>query len=221
MLKQVISFTDFNNQPRTVTEYFNLSEAELVDMQASSKDGIQVEMEDAIKSNDAKRVLDFITMLVHKSYGHKTEDGLRFQKSPQILQEFIDSAYYSDFLLGLIQDNGTKGEEFVRGIMPKKLLDRALAKVQGEETSQYQPSAREQFDIRKEQANQPDYPRVNESPSPISAEQPGMSAEEKAEFAAFQAWKASRKAEASPDAFRVREEEPQNSLPRPPFEQSN
>ncbi len=260
MLKQTIHYIDYNDQPREVTEFFHLNEAEIVDMQAKSVNGIQADMQEAILSNDAGRVLDFIKDLVHRSYGKKSADGVTFEKSPEILQRFINSAYYSDFLLGLIQDNGQKGQDFVRGIMPAKLVERAAAQVQGQnaapfDTRTYEPSARERFDAAQAASaesgtvvppnvgsfGQPSYPQftqpqqplsVQENPAPSqnpqAAEQVTLDTASPEQLARFREWqaqqdaaRAAQSAPASPDAFRVREEEPQpmQGLPRPPHEQ--
>lgn len=161
MLKQTISFIDFNKNPRQSIEYFNLTEEEIFDLQAHSERGLDKEMEDAILSGSVAEVYDFIKKLVHASYGRKSDDGLHFRKSPEILQEFISSAFYSDFLLGMVKNNGAKGVEFVNGILPKELIDRAAAQAQGEFvpgeadiSSGYAPDAREQFEKRKEQLAQ-------------------------------------------------------------------
>lgn len=254
MLKQDIKFVDYNNNERTITEYFHLNEAEIVDLQAKSVNGIQEEMQDAILSNDASRVLDFIKMLVHKSYGKKSQDGVNFDKSDEILNKFITSAYYSDFLLGLIEDNGLKGQQFVQGIMPAKLVERAMAQVQGQNGGEvdrtvYGASAREQFaaaqaaktegavDVNTTHTpqpfGQPSYPQFAQPEQPLQAplqlqENLQASVEKPAsdeELARFREWqaqqstRASHAAPASPDAFRVREEEPLQGLPRPPHEQ--
>ena len=251
MLKQDIKFTDYNNNERTITEYFHLNEAEIVELQAKSVNGVQAEMQDAILSNDAGRVLDFIKMLVHKSYGKKSQDGLNFEKSEEILNKFITSAYYSDFLLGLIEDNGLKGQEFVQGIMPAKLVERALAQVQGQNGGEpdrtvYGQSAREQFAAAQAAKQnptpdvnsgypagafgQPSYPQPDlqvqrQEPAPQSKTVSDLSPEEKARF---DQWLAQKEAEeatrsaaapASPDSFRVREEDPNQGISRPPHEQ--
>ena len=238
MLKQTIKFKDYNDQDREITEYFHLNEAEIVDMQAKSTNGIQADMQDAILSNDAGRVLDFIKNLVHLSYGKKSTDGVHFDKSPELLHRFVTSAYYSDFLLGLIQDNGAKGQEFVKGIMPAKLVERAMAQVQGEnaaplDSRTYAPDARDVFAAAQAaktegmvdvNTTQPVYPPqfaqeseakliVNQNPVSTQAEYPApRNAEEDAEFKQWLAQKEAAKmaasAPASPDAFRVREVEP-------------
>jgi hypothetical protein len=220
MLKETITFTDFNDESRTITEYFNLSEAEIVEMQARSTNGIQADMEDAVKSNDVARVLDFITMLVHKSYGKKSEDGIHFRKSPEILQNFIDSAYYSDFLLGLIENDGAKGQEFVRGIMPKKLVERALAQAQGQANiPTVAPSAREVFEQSRSQENplvqpfgQPEYPTVEATKSQVESPTVRPQTQDERDRAEYEAWKAQK-------AAREGEQAQQSAVGRPPHEQ--
>lgn len=209
MLKQTISYTDFNDEPRTIEEYFNLNEAELVDMQAHSERGIQADLEDAIKSNDVGQVLDFIKMLVLKSYGKKSADGIYFEKSEELTAKFVNSAYYSDFLLGLIENDGQKGIIFIQGIMPKKLLERATAQVQGQ---QYAPDARGVFAQQQEVARQlllsqntPAAPTEPAYPTPAA---PVAAPQETAEEREFREWKANRAAQATPTQFRVPEEEP-------------
>ena len=251
MLKQTIKFKDYNDQDREITEYFHLNEAEIVDLQAKSENGIQADMQDAILSNDAARVLDFIKNLVHLSYGKKSADGINFDKTPEILHKFITSAYYPDFLLGLIEDDGAKGQEFVRGIMPAKLVERAAAQVQGQaqpplDSRTYEPSARERFDAAQAASSesgsvvtpestfgQPLYPQFNqptlavaENTVPTQAQPKTLDNATPDELARFREWQAAKEAEkaqasapVSPDAFRVREEEPLQGLPRPPHEQ--
>lgn len=248
MLRQDIKFVDYNGNERTITEYFHLNEAEIVELQAKSVNGIQEEMQDAILSNDAGRVLDFIKMLVHKSYGKKTQDGLNFEKTDEILQKFISSAYYSDFLLGLIEDNGLKGQAFVQGIMPAKLVERALAQVQGQDgglpdRTVYGQSARETFAAAQSAKvdnaptnafGQPSYPQFTPAEEPLKVQQSEpqqaktISDLPPDQLARFQAWLAQKEAAeatqqsaapVSPDTFRVREEDPERGLPRPPHEQ--
>lgn len=132
MLKHHLVYTDFNDNRREEDLYFNLTEAELVDIQANSNLGIQAELEAAIAENDVKKLLDFIKMLVHKSYGVKSEDGRHFRKSAEITEDFVNSAAYSDLLLSLFQDGGKRGVTFITGVMPADLVARATAQSQGQ-----------------------------------------------------------------------------------------
>lgn len=143
MLKQTITVTDFNGNERTEDLYFNLTEAELVDIQNASDRGIQEDLKEAIAAKDLRKMLDFIKMLVVRSYGEKSSDGKHFRKSDQIREDFINSAFYSDLLLHLFEDEGTRAEKFITGLMPKDLVERAAAKTRGEAPAGYKPDARE------------------------------------------------------------------------------
>lgn len=156
MHKHTITFEDFNGTTRTKEIYFNLTEAELVKMQKKSARGIHVEMEEAIKSNDNQQILDFFEMLVHESYGIKSDDGMDFDKSPEILRKFENSAYYSPLYMSFFENEGQVGADFINAIMPAKLVAKAEARIRGEEgqtangnVSQIRPDARELFEQRK------------------------------------------------------------------------
>lgn len=229
MIKQTIQYTDYNGTDRDIDVYFHLNEAEIIDMQANSPRGIEKELEEAVKSNDVATVLNFITNLVHKSYGVKSDDGIHFEKSPELLQKFINSAYYSEFLFDLIENNAQKGEAFFNGIMPKKLLQRAAAEAAVQQGAPAPaPSARERLDeIRESKRTQVEQPRVVQVEDPAPTAAPAAQApNEDAEYLAWKAEKARREqaaysaaAPASPDAFRVpAEEQPMQGLPRPPHQ---
>ena len=156
MHTHTISFTDFNDQPRTVELFFNLTEAELTKIQKDylHVGGVQEVMNQAVKSGDTKQLLDFFEMLVHASYGIKSLDGMTFDKSPDIMHQFEISAYYSDLYMSFFQEDGKVGSDFINAVMPKKLIERAEANVRGEgklaeaaEAAQaFKPSARNIFD---------------------------------------------------------------------------
>lgn len=153
MLKQTIKFKDFNGADREETLWFNLNEAELVTMQAASKNGLEKDLDDIIKTKDVKKLLDFIKMLVHEAYGERDRDGIHFHKSPEITQNFINSAMYSPLLMSLFQDEGERSAAFITGLMPPDLVQRATEQARGgasgaqaqPESPTYQPSARERF----------------------------------------------------------------------------
>jgi len=170
MLKQTITYTDFNGTPRTEDLYFNLTEFELVEIQSDSEKGIQADLQDAIRDKDLRRLLAFIKMLVNKAYGIKSEDGKHFEKSPEILQRFQNSALYSDLLLNLFEDEGTRAEKFITGLMPKELIARATAKAQGQGgvPEGYKPDARQLAEQFRTQQNIPEAvfeePKFEEAP---------------------------------------------------------
>lgn len=256
MLKETITFTDFNDNPATEVIYFNLTKNELIDLEASVDGGLSAMMRSVEDNPTAKNVLELLKTLTHASYGLKSPDGKYFDKSPEITNRFIHSAFYDDFLFSLIENDAQKGLAFIRGIVPAPLLAEAEKQIQARQNSEvdrtaYAPSARETFAAAQEQKitqsapdnsgffGQPSYPQFNQQDTAIQAITPP--AETAAlrktldnatpeELERFRAWMAAKDAEqatsnpasapASPDAFRVREEDPAaGQLPRPPHEQ--
>ncbi len=132
MLKQTIQFKDFFNKDQERDLYFNLTEAELVDMQADSPEGIQADMMRAVQEKDMRKLLDFVKMLVHRAYGERDSDGIHFHKSPEITANFVNSAMYSPLLLSLFEDEGARTEAFITGLMPADLVKAAIAKSNGQ-----------------------------------------------------------------------------------------
>lgn len=164
MLKHTIEYKDFNGADRREDLYFNLTEFDLVEMQAESVAGIDVDFKNAVDNKDVKAMLDFIKKLVHRSFGIKSADGKYHEKSPEIIRQFENSALYSDLIMDLFTDGGKKGAKFISELMPASLIDRATAQMTGadvvatNEGFQVRPSARDIFaeqvsNIEKSQEN--------------------------------------------------------------------
>ena len=124
MLKKTITYTDFNDVERTEDFYFNLTEAELTDMNLDENGGLAEKLQRIIDSKEIKQIKDYFKWIVLKSYGEKSEDGRRFMKSPEITKAFEETQAYSDIWMELAYDENA-ASEFVNGIMPKKLIAEA------------------------------------------------------------------------------------------------
>lgn len=124
MLKKTITYTDFNDVERTEDFYFNLTEAELTDMNFDENGGLAEKLQKIIDSKEVKQIKDYFKWIVLKSYGEKSDDGRRFMKSPEITKAFEETQAYSDIWMELAY-NEDAAAEFVNGIMPKKLVEEA------------------------------------------------------------------------------------------------
>ena len=124
MLKKTITYTDFNDVERTEDFYFNLTEAELTDMNLDENGGLAEKLQRIIDSKEIKQIKDYFKWIVLKSYGEKSEDGRRFMKSPEITKAFEETQAYSDIWMELAY-NEDSASEFVNCIMPKKLIAEA------------------------------------------------------------------------------------------------
>ena len=129
MLAKPITYTDYNGVERTETFYFNLSQAELIDMQLGGKDGLYSnKLQQMIDNHDAAAIVATIKEFVLKSYGEKTDDGKRFVKSPEISEAFMQTEAYSQLITELLSDDA-KSSEFILGIMPQALREAAVAEM--------------------------------------------------------------------------------------------
>ena len=129
MLTKTITYTDYNGVERTEPFYFNLSQAELIDMQLGGKDGLYSDkLQKMIDNHDAAAIVATIKEFVLKSYGEKTDDGKRFIKSPEISKAFMQTEAYSQLITELLSDDA-KSSEFILGIMPQALREAAVAEM--------------------------------------------------------------------------------------------
>lgn len=118
MLKKTITYNDYNGVERTEDFYFNLSKAELMEMEMSISGGLTEMIEKIVATKDAPAIMKIFKELVLKAYGEKSADGKRFEKKNGALAEaFAETEAYSQIFMELATD-ADKAAEFVNGIMP-------------------------------------------------------------------------------------------------------
>ena len=74
MLKKTITYTDYNGITRTEDFYFNLTKAEIMEMQLSTNGGLDVMIKKIIDSQDAPSIIKIFKELILKAYGQKSDD---------------------------------------------------------------------------------------------------------------------------------------------------
>lgn len=120
MLKKTITYEDYNGVERTEDFYFNLSEAELMEMQMGTTGGLAEQLKAIIDSKDTPAIMKIFKDLLLKSYGEKSADGKFFRKSKEISEAFSQTEAYTSLYMELFQDTES-ATKFVNGIIPKKL----------------------------------------------------------------------------------------------------
>lgn len=129
MIKETFEYEDFNGHKRTAEMYFNLTDIEVVDFSGRNPSQVTEDMETMVNTENIRGILDFIRDLINWSYGIKSEDGITFEKSPEITRKFVQSAYYSDWLFSLFENDAAKGIAFVKGVLPASLIEKAQQRV--------------------------------------------------------------------------------------------
>lgn len=121
MLKKTITYTDYSGIERTEDFYFNLSKAEILEMQLSVNGGFAEMLQKIIKAKDFPTLVKTFKELILMSYGEKSEDGRRFVKSKEISDAFAQTEAYSILFMELSNDDKA-ASEFVNGILPADLV---------------------------------------------------------------------------------------------------
>lgn len=120
MLKKTITYEDFNGVERTETFLFNLTEAELAEMEMSTHGGYAEMIQRIIDSQDGPAIIKIFKDLIFKAYGEKSEDGRRLVKSEEISTAFSQTNAYSILYMELATD-ADAAARFVNGIVPAKI----------------------------------------------------------------------------------------------------
>ena len=117
MLKKTITYTDYNGSERTEDFYFNLTNAEIMEMELSTSGGLAEMIQRIVKAQDAPAIIKIFKELVLKAYGEKSPDGKRFIKSEEISTAFSQTEAYSQIFMELATDSDAAAA-FVNGIVP-------------------------------------------------------------------------------------------------------
>ena len=124
MLKKTITFEDFDGNERTEDFYFNLTEAELTDLELSVSGGFGSLIDKITKTQDVPEIMKIFKQIIKLAYGIKSPDGRRFEKSEAIYNDFAQTNAFSQLYMELASDE-QKASDFINGILPKKILDQA------------------------------------------------------------------------------------------------
>lgn len=120
MYKETITYTDFNGAERTEDYYFNLTQAEVMEMELSVSGGLAEMLNRIVAAQDAPAIISTFKDLILKAFGQKSPDGKRFIKNDALREEFSQTEAYSQLFMKLATDADAAGK-FVNGIMPANM----------------------------------------------------------------------------------------------------
>lgn len=124
MITKTIKYTDYNGVEREENFLFNLSKAELMEMEMGTTGGLAETIKKIIETQDGPSIIKIFKDLILKAYGEKSPDGKRFIKVndagvPLSLQ-FEQTEAYSQLFMELAT-NAEEASKFVNGIIPTDL----------------------------------------------------------------------------------------------------
>lgn len=129
MYVKEMEYTDFNGVVRKEKFYFNLTKAEILDMELGKTGGFTEYIKKVIEAQDTPELMSLFKALLLKSYGVKSDDGRRFIKNDQIREDFEQTQAFSDLYM-LLALNDEEASNFVNGIVPADMQATEEQKVQ-------------------------------------------------------------------------------------------
>lgn len=123
MLKKTITYTDYNGSERTEDFYFNLTQAEVTEMEMSTSGGLAEMINRVVAAQDAPSIIKIFKDLILKAYGEKSPDGKYFEKSEEKSTAFSHTEAYSILFMELATD-ADAAAKFVNGIVPNKAANK-------------------------------------------------------------------------------------------------
>lgn len=158
MLKKTITYPDLDGNPVTEDFYFNLSKAEIAEMELSHEGGLGDYLQRIVESEDGSAIISMFKEIIGKAIGRRSEDGRRFVKSEEITNDFMQTEAYSKLFMEFLTDPDAAAN-FIKGIVPSDMKDE-LAKKRPVENLKLPDEGDSNEDIR------PAYVRENRDPTP-------------------------------------------------------
>lgn len=125
MLKKNIKYTDYNGVERDEDFYFNLSKAEITEMELGTTGGLSEMIQKIIDTKDIPQIVKLVKDIVLKAYGVKSADGKQFIKindaGVPLSRAFSQTEAFSVLYMELATD-ADAAAKFVNGIMPADMV---------------------------------------------------------------------------------------------------
>lgn len=153
MLKKPITFKDLDGNEITEDFYFNLSKAEIAELELSHEGGLSEYLMKLSEKKNGGEIIETFKDIIRKSVGRRSEDGRRFEKNEDITNDFMQTDAYSELFVELVTDSGA-ALIFIKGIVPADLADEITDK------------AMETIELPAGDANLPVWVREGREPSP-------------------------------------------------------
>lgn len=116
MLKKPVKYVDYNGQEREEDCFFNLTRAEVTEMELGVDGGLTEMIQKIVKEKNGPAIVKIFKDLILKAYGIKSPDGRRFIKSKEISEEFQQTEAYSIIFMELATDEKA-AEAFINGLV--------------------------------------------------------------------------------------------------------
>lgn len=125
MLKETLTYKNFDGVEVTETAWFNFTQAEVLEMETTYPGGYGGFLQSVIDAKDQPNLVKIFKDFLLKAYGEKSPDGRFFMKEdedghPLYRKNFMYSGLYSVIYMRLSTDS-EYASKFVKGVLPENM----------------------------------------------------------------------------------------------------
>lgn len=118
MIKQHVSYEDYDGNKVEKDLWFHLNKSDLAKMSLGFDNGLIDGLTELQKKGDKKAVAEFIDNLLVNAYGIRKPGSDVFLKTPEVKEDFQYSLAHDEILMMLLGGEDDKIINFIVGIMP-------------------------------------------------------------------------------------------------------
>lgn len=117
MIKETITYSDYDGNEIIEDFWFHLSQAELLDIEVHCG-GLDETLKRINKTKNAAEMYDLFKDIIVKAYGVRAQDNRRMIKTPEVKSEFVDSEAMSALIMKFMNDTDSAAK-FINGLVNK------------------------------------------------------------------------------------------------------
>ena len=136
MLKYPITFKNLDGESVTRDYYFNLSIPEVTELEVGMPGGMSAYWIDLVERGDQGGIVKALKDIVALAYGVRDEDGITFNKSPEISRKFLQSDAYSVLFMNFFGPEASNEAftNWLKAVVPPEILERVPSDLPVQET---------------------------------------------------------------------------------------
>lgn len=139
MIVKQFTYKGFDGKSYTDEWCFHLSESDVFKINYGSLVGLDAMIKKLIDTRNGKEIMGLIDEIIMTSVGHRGADGRQFIKNEELRQEFRQTDAYSQLFMELAMD-GEKASEFLMGVIPQDMAEKARANMAKEQAQDNVPA---------------------------------------------------------------------------------
>lgn len=120
MLKKTIAYTDYNGTTRKEDFYFNLTQAEVTELEVSVEGGLVEMINRIVAAQNGKVIIETFKDIILRAYGEKSPDGRRFIKNQEVRDAFAQTEAYSNLFMELATDAKAASESSTASFLQRR-----------------------------------------------------------------------------------------------------